>query len=143
MVDGEQFIFIHQYYDVMSVNGIVVIMSDIRNLHRFLCLYVHPLALPPLLKSTFTYLGISTSFVRLCHSGLQKHSTFDKYFVWLLISSTLSTVLSEKELTPPYQMICFQYCVKGPYHIFLYCVNFEFILNQCLCDLGLSFSLGF
>jgi hypothetical protein len=87
----------------MTMNGIVVIMSDIRNLHRFQCLYVHALALPPLPKPTFTYLGITTSFIRLYQSGLQKHSTFDKYSVRLLVSSTLSTALSEKELTPHHQ----------------------------------------
>lgn len=103
VVDGEQFIFIQQFYDVMTMNGIVVIMSDIRNFHRFQCVYVHALALPPLLKPTFTYLGITTSFVRLYQSGLQKHSTFDKYFIWLLVSSTLSTALSEKELAPHHQ----------------------------------------
>ena len=65
VVDDKQCIFIQQYYDIISVNGNVVtaIMPDIRNFHRFQCLYVHALALPPPLKPTFTYLAISQSFV--------------------------------------------------------------------------------
>ena len=88
--------------------------------------------------SCHQYIISKTNSVRITERSIQP---FDKYFVWLLVSSTLPTALSEKLPPSPPKLICFQYCVKGLYHIFLYCMNFEFILNTCLCDLDLLFSL--
>jgi hypothetical protein len=98
--------------------------------------------LPPPLKPSFTFLSITTSFVRLFQSGLQKHSAFDKVFLMVTYFLDIIHCLVWKgtPLVPP-KWIYFRHCVRGLYHVLVCYVNWEFLLNQCLCEFDLWFSL--